>query len=218
MVQALTPRRKAILDFIVEYSRKKGYPPSVREICSSQDIASPSTVQAHLRLLESEGYVQRDPTKPRALQVYYKSGTERDGDRHGASVRDEIAGVREVPVVGDVAAGTGVLADQNISELLPLPERFAGSGELFSLQVRGDSMIEAGILDGDYVVVRKQPYAENGEIVVAGVPGEEATVKSYTAQHGKVVLRPANSHMSPMILAPGDVTIYGKVVSLLRRL
>jgi len=119
--------------------------------------------------------------------------------------------------VGDVAAGTGVLAAENIEETIPMPEDFTGSGQLFMLRVRGESMIDAGILDGDYVVVRQQPTAEAGEIVVAGIPGEEATVKTFLRRRGKVVLQPANPAMDEMIFDAGDVEIYGKVVSLLRR-
>jgi len=124
---------------------------------------------------------------------------------------------RYVPIVGDVAAGTGVLADEHIEETLPLPEDFTGDGDLFMLRVRGESMIDAGILDGDFVVVRQQPTAEAGETVVAGIPGEEATVKTYLRRRNKVVLRPENAAMAEMVFDPDEVTIYGKVVSLLRR-
>ena len=126
--------------------------------------------------------------------------------------------VRHVPLVGDVAAGTGVLAAENIEETLPVPEDFTGDGELFMLRVRGESMIEAGIFDGDYVVVRQQPDAEAGDTVIAGIPGEEATVKTFLRRRNKIVLRPENSTMDEMVFDPRDVTIYGKVVSLLRRL
>ena len=120
--------------------------------------------------------------------------------------------------MGDVAAGTGVLAAENVEETIPMPEDFTGDGTLFMLRVRGDSMIEAGIFDGDFVVVRQQPDAEGGDTVVAGIPGEEGTVKTFVRRRGKIVLRPANSAMSEMVFEPGEVTIYGKVVSLLRRL
>ena len=122
-----------------------------------------------------------------------------------------------MPLVGDVAAGTGVLAAENIEESIPMPEDFTGAGQLFMLRVRGESMLEAGILDGDYVVVRQQPTAEPGEIVVAGIPGEEATVKTFLRRRAKIVLRPENPSMDEMVFEPDDVTIYGKVVSLLRR-
>jgi len=123
-----------------------------------------------------------------------------------------------VPLVGHVAAGTGVLAEESVEEVLPLPEDFTGKGELFMLKVRGDSMIDAGILDGDYVVVCRQPEAEQGETVVAGIPGEEATVKTFRRRRGKVVLVPANERMSEMEFRPDEVEIYGKVVTVLRRL
>ena len=126
--------------------------------------------------------------------------------------------VRHVPLVGDVAAGTGVLASENVEELLPLPEDFTGTGSLFMLRVRGDSMIEAGILDGDFVVVRQQPDADNGDVVVAGIPDDEATVKTFSRRRGKIVLTPANPALSPMELDPADVNVYGKVVTVLRRL
>ncbi len=126
--------------------------------------------------------------------------------------------MRHVPLLGDVAAGTGVLAAENVEEMLPLPEDFTGDGELFMLRVRGESMIDVGIFDGDYVVVRVQPDAENGDIVVAGIPGEEATVKTLMRRRGKVVLRPANPTMTEMVFEPADVRIYGKVVTLLRRM
>jgi repressor LexA len=126
--------------------------------------------------------------------------------------------VRHVPLLGDVAAGTGVLAHENVEEVLSLPERFIGTGSTFMLRVRGESMIDVGIFDGDYVVVRQQPEAENGDIVVAGIPGEEATVKTFSRRQGKVVLTPANPIFSPIVLAPDDVTIYGKVVTVLRTL
>ena len=119
--------------------------------------------------------------------------------------------------MGDVAAGTGVLADERVEETLPLPEDFTGDGDLFMLRVRGESMIDAGILDGDFVVVRQQPTAEAGDTVVAGIPGEEATVKTYLRRRNKVVLRPENATMDEMVFDPSEITIYGKVVSLLRR-
>ena len=126
--------------------------------------------------------------------------------------------VRHVPLVGEVAAGTGVLAQENVEELLPLPEDFTGTGTLFMLRVRGDSMIDAGILDGDFVVVRQQPEAETGDVVVAGIPDDEATVKTFSRRGGQVVLTPANPRLTPMVFDPAEVAIYGKVVTVLRRL
>jgi repressor LexA len=125
---------------------------------------------------------------------------------------------RHVPLLGDVAAGTDVLAQENVEELLPLPADFTGDGQLFMLRVRGDSMIDAGILDGDYVVANQQSEASKGDIVVAGIPGDEATIKTYTRKGGKVVLVPHNERLSPMEFDPADVTVFGRVVTVLRRL
>jgi repressor LexA len=205
----LSAKRKEILDFIAEEVRQRGYPPSVREIGAAVGLASTSTVQSHLKTLERQGYLRRDPTKPRALEVRYDPAS-------GSAI--EPRPVRHVPLVGDIAAGTNVLASENVEELFPLPEDLTGSGNLFMLRVRGESMVEAGILPGDYVVVRQQPDAEVGEIIAAGLPGGEATVKTLGRKHPEVVLLPANSAMVPMVLSPQDVTIFGKVVTVLRRL
>jgi repressor LexA len=126
--------------------------------------------------------------------------------------------VRNVPLVGDVAAGTGVLAQENVEELLPMPEQFTGTAPTFMLRVRGDSMIDAGIFSGDYVVVRQQPEAENGDIVVAGIPGDEATVKTFSRRGGHIVLSPANPSFEPMVLDGDEVTIFGKVITIVRQL
>jgi len=209
MAEALTGKRQQILEFIGDRVREQGYPPSVREIGEAVGLTSSSTVHAHLAVLQREGYLRRDPTKPRAIEV-----------RYDPSSKAQMASrpVRTVPLVGDVAAGTGVLASENVEELLPLPEDFTGTGSLFMLRVRGESMVDAGILDGDYVVVRQQPDADNGDIVVAGIPDEEATVKTFARRGGKVVLTPANAAFEPMEFAPGEVTVYGRVVTVLRRL
>src|SRR5579863_2837438 len=191
----LTGKRLEILDFIDRTQRERGYPPSVREICEAVGLTSTSTVHAHLSTLQKQGYLRRDPTKPRAIEVRYDSSS-------GAAI--ERRPTRHVPLVGDVAAGTDVLAQENVEELLPLPEDFTGDGQLFMLRVRGDSMIDAGILNGDYVVVRQQPEAERGDIVVAGIPGEEATVKTYSRRAGKVVLTPANPRLEPMVFDPAE--------------
>ena len=204
----LTGKRRQILDFIADQLRERGYPPSVREIGEAVGLTSSSTVHAHLATLQRQGYLRRDPTKPRAIEVRYDPSS-------GAAV--ESRPVRHVPLVGDVAAGTDVLAQENVEELMPLPEDFTGTGTLFMLRVRGDSMIDAGIFEGDYVVVRAQPEAEKGDIVVAGLPGEEATVKRWSRKGSKVVLVPANPRLEPMELDPADVTLYGKVVTVLRR-
>ena len=205
----LSGKKRQILDFIEECLRDRGYPPSVREIGEAVGLTSSSTVHAHLGSLQQLGYLRRDPTKPRALEVRYDAAS-------GAAV--DKGRVRHVPLVGDVAAGTNVLAQENVEELLPLPEDFTGTGQVFLLRVRGDSMIEAGILGGDYVVVRQQPQAEKGDIVVAGIPGEEATVKTYHRKGSKIILKPANQKLSPIELDAADVTIFGKVVTVLRKL
>ena len=205
----LTERQREILDFIEAQMRARGYPPSVREIGEAVGLTSTSTVHAHLGTLQRLGYLQRDPTKPRAIQVRYDPGS-------GGVV--ERRPVRHVPLVGDVAAGTDVLAQENIEEAYPLPADFTGEGELFMLRVRGDSMIDAGIVDGDYVVARRQDTADNGDVVVAGIPGEEGTVKTYTRKRGKVVLVPANPRLQPMEFDGDDVRLFGKVVTVLRRL
>lgn len=209
MDATLTPRQQQVLSFIDAEVRRRGYPPSVREIGEAVGLSSSSTVHAHLAALQGKGYLRRDPTKPRAIEVCFEPGTGAVAERRP---------VRHVPLVGDVAAGTGVLAAENIEETLPLPEDFTGRGPLFMLRVRGDSMIEAGILDGDYVVVRQQDTADPGDIVVAGIPGDEATVKTFLRRRSKVVLRPANPAMDDMVLDSGDVAVYGKVVTVLRRL
>jgi repressor LexA len=205
----LTGKRREILDFIAAHQREKGYPPSVREIGEAVGLTSSSTVHTHLQTLQRQGYLLRDPTKPRAIEVRYDAMS-------GAPIERRPA--RHVPLLGEVAAGTDVLAQENIEELLPLPEDFTGDGQLFMLKVRGDSMIDAGILDGDYVVVRQQPEAVKGDVVVAGIPGEEATVKTYGRKGSKVVLTPANPTMDPMVFDPKDVTLYGRVVTVMRRL
>ena len=205
----LTGKRREILDFIAAQLQERGYPPSVREIGEAVGLTSSSTVHAHLTTLQRQGFLRRDPTKPRAIEVRYDAMS-------GAAI--ERRPTRHVPLVGDVAAGTDVLAQENVEELLPLPEDFTGAGQLFMLRVRGDSMIDAGILDGDYVVVRHQAEADKGDVVVAGIPGGEATVKTYTRKGGKVVLVPANTRLEPMVFDPGDVTVYGKVVTVLRRM
>ncbi len=205
----LTGKRREILDFIAAQLRERGYPPSVREIGEAVGLASTSTVHAHLKTLQRQGYLRRDPTKPRAIEVRYDSAS-------GAALQRPAP--RYVPLVGDVAAGTNVLASENIEELMPLPEELTGSGNVFMLRVRGDSMVEAGIFNGDFVVARQQPDAQPGEIVVAGIPGGEATVKTFSRKNGDITLIPANSSMEPMVFPAAEVAIYGKVVTVLRRL
>jgi len=205
----LTDRQRGILNFIESETRDRGYPPSVREIGEAVGLTSTSTVHAHLASLQRLGYLRRDPTKPRAIEVRYDPGSGASGERRPA---------RHVPLVGDVAAGTDVLAQENVEELLPLPADFTGDGPVFMVRVRGDSMIDAGILDGDFVVVRQDPDVRKGDIVVAGIPGEEGTVKTFTRKGSKIVLVPANERLSPMEFDPSEVNVYGKVVTVVRRL
>jgi repressor LexA len=208
MSTTLTKRQQQILDFIELAMRERGYPPSVREIGEAVGLTSPSSVHAQLATLQRLGFLRRDPTKPRAIEVRYDPNS-------GAAV--ERRPVRHVPLVGDVAAGTDVLAQENVEEVYPLPADLTGDGELFMLRVRGESMINAGILDGDYVVARSQDTANKGDIVVAGIPGEEATVKTFTRKGSRVVLLPANERYQPIDLPVDDVRIFGRVVTILRK-
>lgn len=211
MAEVLTGKRRQILEVIAVHLRSRGYPPSVREIGEAVGLASSSTVHAHLATLQREGYLKRDPAKPRALEVTY--------DPH-SGVTAERRPVRHVPLVGDVAAGTGVLADERVEELLPLPEDLTGPGDLYLLRVRGDSMVDVGILDGDHVVVRSDVEPTKGDVVVAGIPGDEATIKTWSRKQGKVVLLPHNRARgyAPMVFEPDEVQVYGKVVTVVRRL
>lgn len=205
----LTARQQEILDFVSEQLRTRGYPPSVREIGEAVGLTSPSTVHSHLATLQRLGYLRRDPTKPRAIEVRYDPNS---------GVAMERRPVKHVPLVGDVAAGTDVLAQENVEEVLPLPADLTGDGDLFMLRVRGTSMIDVGIFDGDFVVARAQPDADLGDIIVAGIPGGEATVKTLTRKGPVVVLQPANPDLGPMEYPAEDVTIYGRVVTVLRKL
>lgn len=209
MPQTLTARQREVLEIIERHTREHGYPPSVREIGEAVGLTSPSTVHAHLAALQRRGYLRRDPTKPRAIEVRWDPNSDAAIERRP---------VQHVPLVGDVAAGTDVLAQENVEEVLPLPADFTGDGELFMLRVRGDSMIEAGILHGDYVVCRAQARADEGDVVVAGIPDGEATVKTFTTRGDTVVLLPANARLAPLELPASDVQIYGRVVTVLRRL
>ena len=205
----LTNRQRQILDFITESVRTKGYPPAVREIGEAVGLNSPSTVHSHLSTLVREGYLRRDPTKPRAIEVLVSNPdeTEQRG-LHRAPVRD-------VPLVGSIAAGSPILAEQDIEEIYPLPTELVGNDPVFMLRVRGDSMIDAGILDRDYVVVRRQPEANDGEIVAALVDDEEATVKRLQRRDGRVILHAENPDYPPMVFT-GGVQILGRVVAVLR--
>lgn len=205
----LSKRQSEILKFIEDTVSERGYPPSVREIGNAVGLASPSTVHSHLHTLQRLGYLRRDPTKPRAIAVTADSASGTTAERRPT---------RHVPLVGDVAAGVGVLAQEQVEELVPLPADFTGDGELFMLRVRGESMIDAGILDGDFVVAKVQQEAADGDTVVAGIPGDEATIKTFRGDGADVVLVPANPTMEPMRFPRDQVQIYGKVVTVLRKL
>ena len=204
----LTGRQQEIFDFLVGYLERHGYPPTVREIGEAVGLASPSTVHAHLANLERAGLLRRDPTKPRALEVLA-------GGRKRAA---EPAGVTQLPLLGEIAAGGPLLADENIEDRVAVPELMAHGGADFLLRVKGDSMVNAGILDGDLVVVRRQDTARDGEIVVA-LAGEdesadEATVKRFFRERGRVRLQPENDALEPIYAA--HVQVLGKVVGVLR--
>jgi repressor LexA len=203
----LTGRQQEIWDFLVDYVDGHGYPPTVREIGEAVGLASPSTVHAHLANLERAGLLRRDPTKPRALEL---TGRERE-------TAAETAAFERLPLVGQIAAGGPLLADQNVEDYVAVPETLRGD---FLLRVRGDSMIEAGILDGDIVVVRRQDTARNGEIVVA-LAGEdqsadEATVKTFYRESGRIRLQPENAALEPIYAA--YVQVLGVVTGVFRSL
>ncbi len=200
----LSNRQREILELIRSTVHQRGYPPSVREIGESLGLRSPSTVHSHLSSLVRAGYLRRDPSKPRAIEVV----EETSGYAERSSVRD-------VPLVGRIAAGSPILAEEQIEEILPLPTVFTGTGPVFMLQVRGDSMEGAGILDGDYVVVRRQSEAQTGEIVAALVDDEEATVKRFERREDAAVLHSENPAFEPMVFE-GGVELVGKVVAVLR--
>ena len=207
--KTLTARQRQILDCIDESMRDRGYPPSVREIGESVGLGSPSTVHSHLSTLQRLGFLRRDPSKPRAIEVRFDPTS-------GAAV--ERRPVRHVPLVGEVAAGTDVLAQENVEEVMPVPADLTGDGDLFMLRVRGDSMVDAGILDGDFVVVQAGVEAKNGEIVVAGIPGEEATIKTFERDGDKIRLLPSNSRLEPMVFDAAEVQVFGRVMTVMRRL
>lgn len=202
-MKKISERQQKILDFIKSEVEEKGYPPSVREIGNAVGLQSSSTVHGHLRRLEKMEYIRRDPSKPRAIEILQPEGLNR--------VR-----AVDVPVVGRVTAGAPILAVENIEEYYPIPQDFVDHEDVFILKIKGESMIEAGILDGDYVIVERQSTAENGEIVVALVGDDEATVKRFYHEGSYVRLQPANSTLEPII--SNDVLILGKVVGVFRRI
>ena len=197
----ITDKQKEILEYIKEMSLKKGYPPAVREICEAVHLKSTSSVHSHLESLEKNGYIRRDPTKPRTIEIL---------DDDFALTRREVV---NVPVIGTVAAGTPILAEQNIEDYLPIPAEMLPNKEVFMLKVKGNSMIEAGIYSGHKVIVAKQPDAENGDKVVALVD-DSTTVKTFYKENGHFRLQPENSTMDPIIL--DHVEILGKVIGLFR--
>ncbi|MBD0348625.1 MAG: transcriptional repressor LexA [Thermoleophilia bacterium] len=209
----LTDRQREIYDFVVQYVEGQGYPPTVREIGEAVGLASPSTVHAHLANLERAGLLRRDPTKPRALELVERARRPRP---EPATVGD----VHRLPLVGEIAAGGPLLADENIEDYLAVPEPLARGGEEFLLRVKGDSMVQAGILAGDIVVVRRQQTAQNGDIVVAlagdDESADEATVKRFFRENGRVRLQPENDALEPIYAS--HVQILGKVVGVFRTL
>jgi repressor LexA len=208
MRDELSQRQRKILGVIREAVTDRGYPPSIREIGEAVGLTSTSSVHSQLEALERKGFIRRDPTKPRAIEVFIE----------GAPVEPPRPLPAYVPLLGQIAAGRPILADENVDELMPLPRDLVGSGELFGLHVRGDSMIEAGVFDGDFVIVRSQPTAENGDMVAAQLEDfeTEATVKYFHRVGGRVELRPANQSYHP--IDGTGATILGKVVTVLRQL
>jgi repressor LexA len=206
--EGLTPRQMKILEVIQSALDSQGYPPSMREIGIAAGLSSPSSVKYQLEVLEEKGWIRRDPTRGRALEILLPESAE-------VSAESSMDQMRAVPLVGRVAAGGPILAEQSVEETFPLPASLVGQGELFMLKVVGDSMIDAAICDGDFVVIRAQKTCEKGEIVAAMIDGE-ATVKTFSRRDGKIWLLPANPNFSPI---PGDnAEILGKVTAVLRAL
>jgi len=204
LLEKLSPRQKEVLDFIVEQISQKNYPPSVREIGQALGLRSSSTVHAHLKALERKGYIYRDPAKPRAIEILDPASNLKIRQRKN---------IRLVPLLGQVTAGIPVLAEENIENYMALPEEIVKGETVFLLKVKGPSMKDAGIFDGDLAVVRKQPVAENGEIVVA-LLGDEATIKRFYREQGYVRLQPENADFAPILSK--DVRLLGKVIGLIR--
>jgi len=220
--RGLTVRQRRVLETIRSSVESRGYPPSMREIGEAVGLTSPSSVKHQLVALERKGYLRRDPNRPRAIEVVHPDDSRTARPLAPAASRQAPAGDDEqlpapsyVPVVGRIAAGGPILAEQVVEDVFPLPRQLVGDGELFLLKVQGDSMIDAAICDGDWVVVRRQPVAENGEIVAAMIDGE-ATVKTLKRTDGHVWLLPHNAAYQPI---PGDeAVVLGRVVSVLRSL
>lgn len=218
----LTPRQRRVLEFIRESIEQRGYPPSIREIGTSVGLASSSSVAHQLKALETKGFIRRDPNRPRALEVFLPDvmaarrsiGNAVDFGYDETGSGDTRPEAAYVPVVGRIAAGGPILADERVEDVFPLPRSLVGEGTLYLLEVKGESMLDAAICDGDYVVVRQQPTAENGEIVAAMIDGE-ATVKTFSRKDGKVWLIPHNDAYEP--IDGTHATILGKVTTVLRR-
>lgn len=220
-METLKDRERKILTYMKEEIKKKGYPPTVREMCTALGIKSTSTTHKDLENLEMKGYIKKDPAKPRALMIIDPETGKSFGESETAEpAREQMdrADVVDIPVIGRIAAGTPILAEQNIDDTIPVPARFLPKGNSFMLTVRGESMIEAGIMDGDYILVHQQNTANNGDIVVAMVDGfeSEATVKTFYKESGHVRLQPENQTMSPIIVS--DVKILGLVKGVFRYL
>jgi repressor LexA len=207
-VTVLSERQQQVLDYIRKTVADRGYPPSVREIGEAIGLSSPSTVHSHLSALVRAGAIKRDPTKPRAIMI-----VEQLEPAAASPLPDRL---REVPVLGRIAAGTPILAAEHVEEVIPLPVDLIGNDPVFLLEVKGDSMKDAGILEGDFVAVRSQKDARDGEIVAALIEGEEATVKRLRRREGKIILESENPAYQPMVFTDG-VELVGKVVSVLRR-
>ena len=203
-LKKLSPRQKEVLDFITDQITQKNYPPSVREICLAMGLRSSSTAHAHLKALEKKGYLRRDPAKPRAIEIL---------DPAANAVLSFKNKARSVPLLGQVTAGMPVLAEENIEGYLVLPEEMIKNDAVFLLRVKGPSMKDAGILDGDLVIVKQQPVAENGEIVAA-LLGEDATVKRFYREKGYVRLKPENPDFAPILSQA--VHLLGKVIGVIR--
>jgi len=220
-MEPLKDRERKILTYMKEEIKKKGYPPTVREMCTALGIKSTSTTHKDLENLELKGYIKKDPAKPRALMIIDPETGKSFGDTEIAEpVRAQVerADVVDIPVIGRIAAGTPILAEQNIDDTFPVPARFLSKGNSFMLTVKGESMVEAGILDGDYILVNQQNTANNGDIVVAMIDGfeSEATVKTFYKENGHIRLQPENQFMSPIIVS--DVKILGLVKGVFRYL
>lgn len=212
MSDKVTKRQQAVLDCIEECIREKGYGPTVREICSHLGLSSPSTVHVHLKALEDKGLIKRDPMKSRSITLAHPKNESLEVSN---VIAPSFGRAVEVPLVGNVAAGSPILAEENITDTMTLPTDIVGDAPSFMLSVRGDSMIEAGINDGDYVVVKEQPVANNGDIVVALID-DGATVKRFYRENDHIRLQPENSSMDPIITR--DCSIAGKVVAVFRRI